>query len=100
MPQQNDLFGFTPAQASLFGAGDNRLQEAARSTTPDPAKVRVRLMAILEKARAASSMPWSDHDARVWQTVFPNMANWLPELEAEQLRLEFRHEMDRLTKAA
>jgi len=36
----------------------------------------------------------------MWQTVFPNMANWLPEEEADQLRFEFAQEMDRLTRAA
>jgi hypothetical protein len=34
------------------------------------------------KARSAEKMPWSERDARMWQTVFPNMANWLPDDEA------------------
>jgi hypothetical protein len=33
----------------------------------------------------------------MWLTVFPNMAKWLPDIEAEQLRLEFFKEMKRLT---
>jgi hypothetical protein len=45
-------------------------------------------------------MPWSERDARMWQIVFPNMANWLPEDEAEQLRFEFAREMERLRQAA
>jgi hypothetical protein len=45
-------------------------------------------------------MPWPERDARMWQTVFPNMANWLPADEAEQLRLEFAQEMERLKKPA
>jgi hypothetical protein len=36
----------------------------------------------------------------MWQTVFPNMAKWLPEDEAEQLRFEFAREMERLKLAA
>lgn len=44
-------------------------------------------------------MPWSERDAGYWQTVFPTMANWLPDDEAERLRFEFRAEMDRLRAA-
>jgi hypothetical protein len=36
----------------------------------------------------------------MYQIVFPQMANWLPEAEAEQLRFEFHRELKRLTKAA
>lgn len=45
-------------------------------------------------------MPWSERDAGMWQTVFPNMAKWLPDDEADQLRLEFAQEIERLSKAA
>jgi hypothetical protein len=95
-----DLFGHGPAQGSLFGDGEDRLQVPVRSYFPDPEKVRLRLRALLEKARSAQRMPWSERDARMWQTVFPNMANWLPEGEAAQLRFEFAQEMERLKKAA
>ncbi len=100
MSDQTDLFGHGPAQASLFGVGDNRLQAPARSYLPDPEKVRQRMRALLEKARSAKTMPWSERDARMWQTVFPNMANWLPEEEAAQMRFEFAQEMERLKRAA
>jgi hypothetical protein len=95
-----DLFGHGPAQGSLFGDADDRLQAPARRHLPDPEKVRARLKALLEKARLAQKMPWSERDARMWQTVFPNMANWLPECEAAQLRFEFAREMERLKRAA
>jgi hypothetical protein len=36
----------------------------------------------------------------MWQTVFPNMAKWLPGEEAEQLCFEFAQEMKRLALAA
>jgi hypothetical protein len=45
-------------------------------------------------------MPWPERDTRMWQIVFPNMANWLPDDEAEQLRLDFAREMERLNRAA
>ena len=88
------------AQLSLFGAGENRLKAPARRFTPDPETIRNRLIALLEKARQAETMPWSDRDARVWQTVFPQMANWLPEAEANQLRFDFAQELERLKIAA
>ena len=36
----------------------------------------------------------------MYQIVFPQMANWLPDSEAEQLRFEFERELRRLTEAA
>jgi hypothetical protein len=98
--QAQDLFGHGPAQGSLFGAGEDRLQSPAQRSTPDPEKVRRRLRSLLDKARSAETMPWSERNARMWQIVFPNMANWLPEAEAEQLRFEFAREMERLRQAA
>ena len=97
-----DLFGNKtgPAQHSLFGEGDDRLKAPNRRTTPDPAKVRAELQALLATVRAAKSMPWSERDAGYWQTVCPNMANWLPEEEAAQLRFAFAAEIERLRAAA
>jgi len=99
MADQNDLFGYEPAQGSLFGPGENHMHAPSQNTRPEPEKVRRRLQALLEKARSAHRMPWSEHDARMWQAVFPNMANWLPAAEADQLRFEFAREMERLRRA-
>lgn len=44
-------------------------------------------------------MPWREREARMWRTVFPNMANWLPDEEACRLRAAFAREMERLTTA-
>lgn len=98
-----DLFGETPSrgQLSMFGDSENLIPHPDQpSTIPDPAKVREKLHALLEKVRNAETMPWPDKKARVWQIVFPNMANWLPEDEANQLRFEFAQEMERLRLAA
>jgi hypothetical protein len=100
MSDQTDLLGYAPAQGSLFGAGEDRLQAPAQRHLPDPETVRRRLKLLLDKARSAEKMPWSERDARMWQIVFPNMANWLPHEEAEQLRFEFAREMERLKQAA
>ena len=100
MMDQTDLFGHRPAQGSLFGSGEDRLQPPRPDTTPNPDDVRHRLHTLLAKARAAESMPWSEREARMWQTVFPNMAKWLPAEEAGQLCFDFAQEMERLNKAA
>ncbi|MDE1987928.1 MAG: hypothetical protein KGJ28_15425 [Alphaproteobacteria bacterium] len=100
MTDRTDLFGHTPAQASLFGSGEDRLQAPQQRLVPDPETVRLRLKGLIEKARTAEKMPWPERDARMWQTVFPNMAKWLPPEEAEQLRFEFEKEMQRLAHAA
>jgi hypothetical protein len=100
MTAENDLFGKGQAQGSLFGPGEDRLQAQRHSSVPDPETVRLRLKSLLEKARSAEKMPWSERDARMWQTVFPNMAKWLPEEEADQLRFEFAQEIERLKRAA
>ncbi len=100
--ESTDLFGHPigPAQLSLFGQGEDRLKAPAQRFTPDPETVRRRLHALLDTARRAHAMPWSERDTRMWQTVFPNMANWLPEEEASQLRFEFTQEIQRLRAAA
>lgn len=87
-------------QLSLFGAGEDRMQVTTTRFVPDPEAVRARLHNLLAMARGANVMPWPEHDARMWQTVFPQMANWLPDDEADQLRFEFVREMERLKAAA
>ncbi len=102
MAEPTDLFGHPtrPAQGSLFGVDEDRLKAPEQKFEPDPADVRRRLNAVLGKARNAATMPWPEREARMWQTVFPNMAKWLPSDEANQLRLEFTDEIERLKSAA
>jgi hypothetical protein len=102
MVEPIDLFnaGGDAEQLSLFGAGDGRMQAPARRFVPDPETVRCRLQALLELARNAKTMPWPERDARMWQTVFPQMAGWLPDEEANQLRFAFVQEIERLKAAA
>jgi hypothetical protein len=100
MADESDLFRKPPAQVSLFGPGEDRMQPVRQPTLPDPEQIRLRLKSVLEKARAAEKMPWSERDARMWQTVFPNMSKWLPREEADQLCFDFMQEMERLKRAA
>lgn len=100
MADKPDLFRKLPTQGSLFGPGEDRMQPVRQSTLPDPDVIRLRLRSIIEKARSAERMPWSERDARMWQTVFPNMSKWLPKEEADQLCFDFMREMERLKRAA
>ena len=92
-----DLFGWTPAQGDLFG------DTAPVSTAPqvDPEIVRRRLHAMLAEVRAAERRsPWPPETTRLNQLIFPQMANWLPAEERDQLRFEFEAAMRRLNVAA
>ncbi|MEO8927117.1 MAG: hypothetical protein ABI306_08125 [Caulobacteraceae bacterium] len=102
MTEPTNLFGHRtgPDQLSLFGAGEGRMQPPARDLAPDPETIRRRLTTLLERARQSQVMPWPEPKARMWQTVFPQMANWLPEEEAAQLCFDFAREIERLKAAA
>ncbi len=94
--QQPDFF--RPAQGDLFTDEPSRNPGVG---VANPDEVRRRLHKMLAEARAAAhAPPWNERTTRVYQIVFPQMANWLPEAEAEQLRLEFESEIRRLTQAA
>lgn len=99
MVEPIELFAADSDQLSLFGEGEGRMQPPVRPTAPDPEDVRKRLHALLATAHQAEVMPWPERDARMWRTVFPQMANWLPEDEANQLCFEFAQEMERLLAA-
>ncbi|HSV02044.1 MAG TPA: hypothetical protein VLI41_02465 [Phenylobacterium sp.] len=101
MSDANDLFGHPTGsgQLSLFGSGESRMTAPAPAPIDYPARARAKLRGVLELMRAAKTMPWSERDARMWQVVFPQMANWLPDDEANQLRFEFAQEIERLKAA-
>jgi hypothetical protein len=66
-------------------------------TNDDPDEVRQELITILEIARAArDEAPWDRRTHRYHQVVFPQMANWLPDDEAQQLCFEFARELERI----
>lgn len=94
---QTDLFGHTTPQGDLF---DGEPVPLRRQAMDFPAEARARLMKVLAEARAAATLPWSERDLRMWEVLFPQMAEWLPDDEAHQLRFEFAQELERLKKAA
>ncbi len=81
-------------QADLFSAG--RPAPAPQPEIPAPDAIRLRLLAVLAEAQEASKMPWEPPYDRTQEIVFHNMANWLPEVERDELRQAFATEMARL----
>jgi len=96
MMSDPDLFGNELPQADLFA-----------DQPPQPRKVmdfqteaRKRLQKLLAEAKAAEKSPWSEKELQKLQILFPQMAEWLPGDEANQLCFEFAQEVARLKDAA
>lgn len=88
-----DLFGNSGDQLG-FDLGDMPVEP---SWPPDPQEVREELLETLSIAkRALDACPWDLKTFKYHKTVFPQMATWLPEDEAEQLRFEFAQEVARI----
>jgi hypothetical protein len=66
----------------------------------DPAsmeqRARPRLVALLEEARKADTLPWNEERTRINSHLFHNSANWLPAAERDTLRAAFVRELERL----
>lgn len=90
MPDEPDLFG---SKQLGLGLEDTRPDP----TTVDPEEVRQELRALLALAQGAKEeAPWDRRTHRYHQVVFPQMASWLPEEEADQLCFEFARELERI----
>jgi len=90
MSDEPDLFG--PNQLGL-GLEDTRPDP----TKIDPEEIRQELKALLALAKGArDEAPWDRRTQRYHEVVFPQMANWLPEDEANQLCFEFARELERI----
>lgn len=86
------------AQASLFGEG--RMAPPVEKSLPESKDVRDRLGRMLETLRASETMPFTDRELRMWRTVVPNMAGWLPKDEGDAVCTEFARHMERLGAGA
>jgi len=68
-----------------------------QSYAPDQGEVRAELIGILEIARAAvDEAPWDPRTFLYHKVVFPQMAQWLPDDERDQLCFEFAKEIERI----
>jgi hypothetical protein len=90
--EQLDLFGEEPESSSA----EDYKPVVYRA---DPEEVRRELNRLLDEARAAKVFPWEPRKVGLYRTIFPQMANWLPKEEAEQLCFAFETEMKRLAAA-
>jgi hypothetical protein len=82
-----------PAQFGL-DLGDSA---PAKSYEPDRDEIRQELNEVLMQARgAANGPPWDERTFKYHKVVFPQMANWLPDEERDQLRLAFAKEVERI----
>ena len=89
------------AQARLFDDQPDMFgSEPLPVYRPDPDKVRRRLYNILAELRVPDAAPPKPTRLSLYQTIFPQMASFLPPDEGDQLRFEFAQEMQRLAKAA
>lgn len=89
----DDLFGQSERQLglALFDEPDSK------PFAPDQDEIRSELTAILHIAkRALDACPWDERTFKYHKVVFPQMANWLPDDEADQLRFEFALEVERI----
>jgi hypothetical protein len=56
------------------------------------------MLADLRASRDGS--PWPQEQTRLNRVIFPQMSNWLPPEERDQLRFDFDSELKRLNLAA
>ena len=97
MQDQPDMFGHTPQQSEMFADEDANHEPPKKLTADD---IRQEMLALLAKARASETMPWTQRELRTHTVLFPEMARWLPDEEGEQLLMEFMTEIERLKRAA
>lgn len=96
---QSERNGHTEPQGELFASADMR--PTWKPPVIDPEDVRRRLHSMLEKVRnSVDDLPWSLEVTLRNRTIFPQMANWLPHEEAEELRAAFRDELRRFDLVA
>ena len=89
----DDLFETGPKQFNL-GLDDT---SPPISYEPDRDEVRRELNEILMQARSAKrGAVWDERTLKYHKVVFPQMANWLPDDERDQLRFEFAREIERI----
>jgi hypothetical protein len=93
--ESGNLFGFGPSQLG-FDLGD---APKPKDYEPDREEVRQELHEILAQARAAvDDCPWDERTFKYHKVVFPQMANWLPPEERDQLRFDFMQEVERIER--
>lgn len=70
------------------------------STVPNVEQVRARLESLMRTLRGADALPLTEKQLRFWQTVVPQMTNWLPPEEKAAICAEFDGHLARLSRRA
>jgi len=85
-------------QGDLFLDDETNLDEDRPTPVwrADPDEVRRDLHKILAEAKAAQTIPWDERRTGLYRLDFKQMANWLPDDEAAELRAAFAAELARL----
>lgn len=92
----SDQGDFFDSGLKQFGLG---LEDTSKpkSYEPDQEEVRQELLDVLAVAKAAvQECPWDERTFKYHKVVFPQMANWLPSDERDQLCFEFAQELERI----
>lgn len=87
----SDLFGDVPQP-------ERPKAEAPKPLTADD--VKEKMIGLIAALRAADDIPFPAAEFQRHVAMFPIMAQWLPDDEAQQLCFEFERELERLRKAA
>ena len=87
MTNEQGPFRATARPGKPVWSREDRLQAPRQRLVPDPESVRLRLKALLERPDRPRRCLGPSGMPRMWQTVFPNMAKWLPEEEADSYAL-------------
>lgn len=80
-----------PAQEYLFGGADTQ-----QPWRPNPDRIRRRLEGILDAMRAEQKMAWDFAEQLLYQTIFPDMTQFLADEEGARYRVDFEKEWRRL----
>ena len=83
----------TEDQPDMFGPEPTPVYQ------PNLDKVRARLHKILMEVRAAEPQSWEPSTLSLYRTIFPQMAQFLPEQEGAKLHRDFETELARLDPA-
>lgn len=85
----------------MFGDVPQPVRPAREQAKPLTAEdVRRRMLDLIAALRGASEIPFPPREFERHVAMFPIMAQWLPDDEAQQLCFEFTRELERLRKAA
>lgn len=92
---RTDIFGLSPRQHDMFGE-----PQSSFDTMMSDDEIRAELQDVIELLRSSDVMPWETRQMLQISTMFPEIAEKLPPVEAARFVGDFNVEMNRVRKAA